>query len=338
MESMATDKMGKGIQVVYACDNNFAMLAGISIASLLENSREDMPLSVYVLCCDVSEENGARIRAVAEKFDRKLELIDATIPIQNLTSQYNIDVRQWSLAAYARLLATDLLPDVDRILYFDCDTLIMDDVEQLWNTELKEASCAAAVEQISFLQKKIVGLTKEESYFNSGVMLIELNKWREKGYASKFAESLRRHNGRLPYADQGCINEVCHGDIATLPAKYNVHTLLYNFSYEDAAIYRGDAGAYSKEEIEEAKKNPSIIHFTSSFLSRRPWVEGGEHPYAGEWERVRAGTPWADAPKRPFHSDVARRLLGTFYRHTPRKVGVRVAALINSYIRPLMNR
>lgn len=323
------------IRVVYACDDNYAMLAGVSIASLLEYCGEDV--TVYVLCCDVSEENMGRLRTVAGVYQKQLVLIDAGDAIRELSKQY-IDAQRWSLAAYARLLTPELLLDAGKILYLDCDTLVTDDVTELWDIPLGKANCAAVSEPVSALHKRNVGLAKDEPYYNSGVMLIDLDKWRAENIVPRFAECIRRHNGLVPYVDQGCVNEVCRGDIVTLPARYNVHTLLYDFTYEEASAYRREPGVYAREEIEAAKKYPVVVHFTSSFLSRRPWIEGSEHPYTKEWERVQANTPWAGMPKRAYRPDIARRFLDVFYRHTPRKLGLFTAALVNSYIRPLMKR
>lgn len=337
MEKAAGDKHSDVMQVVYACDDNFAMLAGVSITSLLEHCRADTDLTVYVLCCEVSEENKERLRAVASEYQRRVILTDVGDAIRRLSEQH-LDTQHWSLATYVRLLTPELLPNVRRILYLDCDTLIEDDVTELWNTPLGVASCAAVMEPMGPLQKRNVNMAKSEPYYNAGVMLIDLDKWRAENTLARFGECIQRHNGRVPYVDQGCINEVCQGNIATLPARYDVYTLWYGFTYEEAAVFRQGHVSYTKEEIQQAKEQPAIVHFTNFFLSRRPWIEGSEHPYTKEWERIQAGTPWADMPKRPYHPDIARRLLNVFYRHTPRKLGLFAAALVNSYIRPLMKR
>ena len=337
MGQAAEHESRAGIQVVYACDDNYAMLAGVSIASLLGHCRSDTELTVHVLCSGVLEENMARLRAVGDGCQQRLVLLDASDAIRELSKQY-IDAQRWSLAAYARLLTPELLPDLGKILYLDCDTLVTDDITELWNTPLGTASCAAVSEPFSALHKRNVGLAKDEPYYNSGVMLIDLAKWRAEDIIPRFAECIRRHNGLVPYVDQGCVNEVCQGDIVTLPVRYNVYTLLYDFTYEEAWAYRREPGVYAKEEIETAKKHPVVVHFTNSFLSRRPWVERSEHPYTKEWERIQAKTPWVDTPKRPYHPDMARRSLNVFYRHAPRKLGLFAAMLVNSYMRPLMKR
>lgn len=337
MGQVAGNRGGTDIQVVYACDDNYAMLAGVSMASLLEHCGAYTDLTVHVLCCEVSEENMVRLQAVADSYRRQVMLIDAGNAIRELSKQY-IDTQRWSLAAYARLLTPALLPDVGKILYLDCDTLVTDNVTELWSTPLEAASCAAVSEPVSALHKRNVGLSADEPYYNSGVMLIDLDKWRAKDIIPRFAECIRRHNGLVPYVDQGCVNEVCRGDIITLPLKCNVHTLLYDFTYKEAEAYRRESSVYTKEETEDAKRNPVVVHFTSSFLSRRPWVEDSQHPYAKEWERVQAKTPWAGIPKILYHPDTARWLLNAFYQHVPRRMGLFAAALINSYIRPLIKR
>lgn len=335
--SHENDESLQNIHVVYACDDNYAMIAGVSMASLLEHWRGDAMVVFHILCCDVSEINKSRFRRIAEGYRCKIEFIDAGYALRQL-SMGSIDVQRWSLAAYARLLTPDLLPDLDKILYLDCDTLVTDNVETLWQTEMGTSVCAAVSEPFSVLRKKDVRLARDDLYFNSGVMLIDLAKWRTQDLIHQFVKCIERHKGRVPYVDQGCINEVCRGNIKLLPLKNNVYTLFYDFTYEEAAAYRRERGVYTKEEVEQARKNPVVVHFTSSFLSTRPWFEGSLHPYAKEWERVLSETPWAGAEKWPYHPDAARRMLCSFYRHSPRGVGLLAAALVNSYIRPMLQR
>ena len=327
----------EGIHAVYACDDNYAMLAGVSIASLLEHCGSDDGMTVDVLCCEVSEENIARLQSVGDEYPQKINLIDAGEAIKDLSRQY-IDAQRWSLAAYARLLTPKLLPDVGKILYLDCDTLVLEGLSELWEMPLGTASCAAVSEPFSALHKKNVGLAKMEPYYNSGVMLIDLDKWRTEDIIIRFSECIRRHNGLVPYVDQGCINEVCRGNIVTIPVRYNVYTLLYDFTYEEAVAYRREPELYSKEEIQRAKEHPAVVHFTSSFLSRRPWIEGSMHPFTKEWERIQSTTLWADIPKSAYHPDMVRRVLNVFYQYAPRKLGLFAATLVNSYMRPLMKR
>lgn len=105
------------------------------------------------------------------------------------------------------------------------------------------------------------------------VMLIDLDKWRAEDIIPRFASCIQEHSGRVPYVDQGCINEVYRGDIVTLPLRYNVYTLLYDFTYEEAEAFQREPCTYTRKESEDAKRHPTVVHFTSSFHSRRPWIE-----------------------------------------------------------------
>ena len=109
-----------------------------------------------------------------------------------------------------------------------------------------------------------------DTYYNSGVMLIDLDQWRRTNAKSKFESVIKRHSGKVPYVDQGVLNEAYKDQILCLPAKYNVYTEYYDFTYDEVNQYRADRNVYSKEEIEEAKCDPVVVHFVSSFLSPRP--------------------------------------------------------------------
>lgn len=325
------------LRAVYACDDTYAMQAGVSMISLLKNNEVIKEITLYVLCCRVSEENVKKLSAVAEHFHRKIVMIDVEKALKAHGMMF-VDAQQWSIAAYARLLTPKLLPDVNRILYLDCDTLVLSSLEGLWATDIGETSCAMVSEPFSALHKKNVGMTREERYYNSGVMLIDLAKWREANIIEKFSKFIHERSGRVPYVDQGCINGVCKNDIYELPARYNVYTLLYDFSYEEIQIYRADRMPYGLEEIEDAKLSPVILHFTSSFVTSRPWIEDSTHPCIRLWEEYLAISPWAGTPKGKNRPDIKRRMLKSIYQYLPSRAGLRVATLVNSYVRPMMKR
>ncbi len=325
-----------GRDVVYACDNKYAMLAGVSMESLYTANRELEDLNVYILANQLSEENRRKLSEIAERHGRDLRFVDFTG--EELERKLSIDAQFWSIAAYARLFAPQLLFWLHDILYLDCDMLILGPLTELWNTDTVGMPCAAVAEPMSGQQKKNVGLAPTDKYYNSGVMLMDLDAWRDAGALEKSLDCIRRHKGRVPYVDQGVINEVFRGQFLTLPAKYNVSTLCYDFSYEEAQRFRADSWSYSRREIEAAKTAPVIVHLTSSFLTPRPWVQSSTHPYRTQWESFRDRTAWNGAEKWPDRPGASKFALRWIFRHTPRPVGIAIARLINSELRPLLKR
>lgn len=319
------------MNVVYACDDKYAMLAGVSMKSLLEVN--DTELNIYILSNGVSNDNQKRLLSIAEKYDCEINIVELNDAFQSNIA--HIDAQRWSLAAFARLFMPIILPDVSKIIYLDCDILVRKPLDQIWNWPLDGHSCAAVSEPISPGHKKNVKLDKKDTYYNSGVMLIDLDKWRERNMLDSFLKCINRHSGYVPYVDQGVINEVLKEDIVSLPTTYNVATVYFEFSYEELNRYRMDQNKYSNEEILNAIKDPYILHFTSSFLTPRPWIEGSNHPWADEWEKVCKETPWHSASKWPDSPGKTKLILRWIFRHTPRAFGITIAMLINSYIRPL---
>ncbi|HDR1453451.1 TPA: glycosyltransferase family 8 protein, partial [Pasteurella multocida] len=89
-----------------------------------------------------------------------------------------------SLATYARLKAVDYLPsDVNKIIYLDIDTLVFDDLTPLWETNIENYGVAACFD--SFVEYEIpehkytISLSSQHYYFNAGVMIFNLDIWRE---------------------------------------------------------------------------------------------------------------------------------------------------------------
>ena len=323
------------MDVVYACDDRYAMLAGVSLISLLETNKDFEEIAIHILTTGVSDANKGKLTEISRRYEREIRFAELT---EDLLPHDEVNAQRWSVAAFARLFSSDLLPDRNRILYLDCDIIINGSLKNLWKTPLNGNTCAAVAEMISPLHKKNVGLEKTDVYYNSGVMLIDLQAWRDMNAKELFIASIRRHSGKVPYVDQGVINEVFRNHITSLPARYNVRTEYEDFSYEEVQRYRNDKNLYSREEVMAAKENPVIIHYTSSFLTPRPWTSGSTHPRRGLWEKYFQMSPWRNSEQWPDNPGRAKLALRWIFTHCGRNAGLEVAKITNSLIRPLLDR
>ena len=84
----------------------------------------------------------------------------------------------------------------------------------------------------------------------------------------------------MSYYDQDILNSVFQGNIGILPAEYNVMTTVVKMNYKELCRLRRPSNYYSMEEINFARANPRIVHFSSHLLSIRPWYKNSENPYA----------------------------------------------------------
>lgn len=125
------------------------------------------------------------------------------------------------------------------------------------------------------------------------------------------------HGGNVIHHDQGVLNGVLMGDYVNLPIKDNLMTIHYMLSREKLLNYfHEEAGFYSQEEIEAAKKAPVILHYTPSFTSR-PWCRDCRHPLkALYWENL-AQTPWRGAAPEKSKDKWYVKLMNWRYRNLP---------------------
>ncbi len=271
------------MNVMYAADDNFAPILLVSLVSMCRHCRD---LQVAVLDNGISSENKQKINSVVENYDCRIQFINTEKNISKL-EKYNINMDRGSMAQFSRLFLEGVIPlDWERVLYLDCDTLVHSSIENLYHWDMQENVICAVRDAFSVWNKKAIGLDKGDPIVNSGVMLIDLKKWKLEGIEKQFLKVIKRSK-KLPQGDQGIINKVLHGRIGILPAVYNVLSYHYDFSYRQMKLYRKPDAYYSEEEITLAKHIPVIVHFATSFASMRPWesVDCG-HPYSDEWQRI----------------------------------------------------
>ena len=101
-------------------------------------------------------------------------------------------------------------------------------------------------------------------------------------------------------------------------------------------IYRKPDFGYTKEEWQTAINQPALIHFTTSFLSIRPWYEGSSHPYANKWKNIHDRSLWKEEGYRTLPNREKREKRAKIYRMLPTSIAVRGAGILHAYIKPLM--
>jgi lipopolysaccharide biosynthesis glycosyltransferase len=186
-------------------------------------------------------------------------------------------------AAYFRMMLPSLLPDLEKIIYIDTDTLVRQDLRELWNFDIGENYIAGVPNYyggiIQRKKYKLSGFLSTDFYINSGVMLMNLKEWRASGIEQKcLAKIGDRDLCKIETGDQVILNFVCYPKIAFLPCKWNVTES--KVRSHNGYIRRYDI-FYSSGELSEALNNPAVFHWTGS---QKPW-KYYDVPLAHEWFR-----------------------------------------------------
>ena len=282
------------MNILYASNDNYASIMGISIISLLENNKKTENIQVYIINDEISEKNIKKIESIFKKYERPLPIWKKVKSI-NVVLNMEVYEDRFAQTQFARLFLEEIInKEEERILYLDCDLIIHDSIEKLWNMELDGKVGAVLADAFSPLYRANIGLEPNDVMFNSGVMLIDMKQWREQYVGHQLRAFIRAHRGMVQQGDQGVLNAVLSKNVCLFSPEYNLVTNYAAFTYEDMMTYRKPVSIYSKEEIENAKKNPCIVHYTSSFMVARPWEDGREHPYKYLWCKYKKLSPWRE--------------------------------------------
>ena len=200
--------------VVYSSDNNYAQHTGVSIASLLDNNKHFKAIHIYVIDNEISKDNKDRLINIITEYGREISFIDFNKykSMLKLNMKWNI-----SISSYARLFISSMLPNnVDKVLYFDCGTVIVSNIDELWNTDMNDYYVAGVADTVSSSTKLAVGIDHHGKYINAGMLLINLKKWRENKIQERFIKFIDKYNGSVTHHDQGVINGVLHKNLKIL--------------------------------------------------------------------------------------------------------------------------
>ncbi len=299
--------------LAYAADNHYAKFCGISLISLFEKNKIFDEIHVYLLDCGIEKDNKEKLTDIANQYNRKIYFTE----VENLVNNLNLNMgsRKLAIAAYARLFLGLLIPeDFSKVLYLDCDTIIHDDLIALWDTDLKEYSIAGIRDTVDKFFLKKIGLDKKEYYVNSGVLLINLDRWRSQSIHEEFLQMIEKFKGNVPHHDQGIINAVCK-EKKILSPQFNMTTNMYSFSIKTIENIYFMQDYYSQEELDEAQKNPAIIHFTTGIYGR-PWEENCTHPMKNTFLDMAQVSPWTFKLSKDSRSKEVK-IFGFFYNHFP---------------------
>ena len=184
-------------------------------------------------------------------------------------------VKKWTAGTLMRLCLPSLLPDVDKIIYLDCDMIVTTDISNLWNNIDLENKYLAACKDTTlsdFSRKRISYCKKHniftENYFCAGTLYLNLKRMREDCFTEK-AFSYFRDNQDLPFLDQDILNWFCKGDYIILDEKYNVY-----YNRPDAILYANDCVIHYADKSKPWKRyGGKIDDYYWQYLLETPWCE-----------------------------------------------------------------
>lgn len=297
------------MNIAIASDANYLQHTYVMLYSLLTNQKQ--PVTIHAFSSDYEEND----RQTLKQLEKKFNVTFFFYKINRSCFKNAVITHHISIATYYRLVIADMLPqEIDKILYLDCDLIVMQDLDVLYQTNLNQKVAAAVAEPV-FEDFNRLNLLPEQGYFNAGVMLINLKKWRALNLTETCLTYLSENSNKIVFWDQDVLNACLKNNWVKVEPKWNQQSALFEVSDEKLAK------VYEKTELKSALKMPAIIHFTGSV---KPWQLLNYHPYRKLYYYYLNHTPFNNGTKPEAGLiNYAKRLL--IYFITPnfkKKIGI----------------
>jgi lipopolysaccharide biosynthesis glycosyltransferase len=266
------------IHIAASCDDNYAQHVGVAFQSLLSNTKTPQNISLHLISDNISVNNQEKLKSIAQNFKARIEIIRST------NEQFtDLPTSRYGTAAYQRIaLASYLSPDINKVIYLDSDTLVLDDIIHLWEIDLQGRGLAA-VENFSPKACQDLGFDRK-GYFNSGVLLIDLDYWRSHHILAKTVSLIKDNVQKIRYFDQCGLNLSFKNGWVKIPPQWNQQGDIYGVIKK----YLNGCG-YTKAQLQNAVNKPGIVHFIGT---QKPWLLNCFHPFKKTYQYYLHQTPW----------------------------------------------
>lgn len=287
------------MEIAFCLDNNYVPHCATAIASVIANNRDER-ITFHVLSDGITKENKTKLCNWIDGYK------DKTIVFHEIDKKrfdvFPVGDAYINISTYFRLAMPELIPELDKVLYFDCDIIVNGSLSELWDTDISDYAFAGVRDRINDYVRVYnrLDFPLQYGYANAGVILINLKRWRNDNVFEKAAEIARQIPQKLKNHDQDILNKLYHGNILFVDFKYN---LLEHF------LLREDRLFISKDyypAIECAIAEPVVIHYC---MPQKPWHSDCTNPFQQLYNKYRALTPWPEFTPTPRYKRTLQQKL-----------------------------
>jgi lipopolysaccharide biosynthesis glycosyltransferase len=223
-------KNKKEIPIFFATDDNYIPFLDVALRSLIDNASKNYNYIINILNTGLKEDNMKAIKLL-ENDNFKIVFRNISDKIDGIRNKLR-NVYHFSVVMYYRIFIESLFPEYDKVLYLDCDIVVLGDVSKLFNTNINNCLLGAVKEQVVNGRKEFRDYAKvavgvdPQNYFNSGILVMNLKKFREQKIEDQFVYLVNKYNCDVIDPDQAYLNFLCRDQVRYLPNGWNKEPLL----------------------------------------------------------------------------------------------------------------
>lgn len=258
------------VHIAYMADSKYLPYVMTSLHSAIVNKKQETQYNIHLIAQEFTAEDMRKLKQMEQD-----KVVINIYPAQNLALDISHLGRFASFSvALQKLFIAEYLKNIDKVLYLDADTLVQTDLSDVYDTEIKEKYAAVVKDGLMYQSPEHIeelSLKDKSFYFNSGVMLLNLQKIRQDGIMQKAVIYFNTHNEI--FGDQDVLNVVFKGKVQPLSYLYNCNSVF--FEEKDADFLSSFWGEPVSQNLEQVYKAAAILHFAG----HKPWTEWFKHPY-----------------------------------------------------------
>ena len=290
------------VAIAIAADDYYVPYVSVVFKSIAEHTKPQYNYDIMVMTRNITEVSEHHLENCFEGQENislrfinvsKYESIYKRLPLRG---HFKIEV-------YFRLLMPELLPYHEKVLYIDSDIVVLEDLAELYITDLKGYMVGACLDPDTaglyngyepgkkHYMDSVLKIKKPYSYFQAGVLLLNLDEFRAGCPTEKMLKFALSYEWELQ--DQDVLNYLCQGKIKYVDMSWNVMVDMYRVRIPQI-ISRGPK--WMKDKYMEARINPKIVHYA-----------GPEKPWTCPWGDF-AEIFWDYAKKTPYYEEILYRM------------------------------
>jgi Lipopolysaccharide biosynthesis proteins, LPS:glycosyltransferases len=326
------------LNILYQSSDYYAPITGVSLLSLLENNKDIEVINTYLLDDSISEENKQKLKSICDKYGRNICIIDTKETLKELKA---LKVKPFnnSYTTYFKLIEVGRLDlTTDRILQLDGDTIITGSLKELCDMDLGDCVYAATYDCTMNGYKALIDIPLTDKYYNGGVMLFNVPKWKSEGCFDKIVDHLTNVRNNYYTVDQDISNVLFRDKVKYIDLKFNFNSGFFIYGVKESLKMYGLKPDYynTVEEVENAMKDVRIYHCMGA-MTGRPWEAESIHPQNELFDKYLAMSPWHDMEKQKVTRSAIFRMQKKLYQILPRALYIPIHKMGQRYYLNKMN-
>jgi len=214
------------IPIFFATDDNYVPCLCVALKSITANCNKNFNYKVHILNTGLATGLSAENMEIIKSFETdylKIEFNDVSKIIAPIKELLNKSLRDYySDTTFYRIFIPKMFPEYHKVLYLDCDIVVLGDIAELYHTDLKDNCLGAVTDEVVPTHPVLIRYVEEavgipnKEYFCAGIILFNLDAMRQQKVDEKFIGLLSKYSFTTVGQDQDYLNVICKGRVTYL--------------------------------------------------------------------------------------------------------------------------